>query len=277
MSEKDFTAKGAKDLAGLSYRQLNDWESRGAIPSGRSNPEGWRRFTAKEIFALMICGEIRQRYGIPVEKIRYVREFMMAEKADHLAVAVGLMEKGLTLYLLTDFAETFIINSDLEFADLMRNGYFRADHPNGFILLRLNDIVNKLGTALKQPELKPHDGVYRVKNEIDAMISVRNQAEVDVLQAIRSRKFDQISVKIKDWGISEIDAEGDVPPQQLVDENGKVIFSSERDFETLTVSRADGRITRARIKIPMKYSDEDNRPTVFVGIYRGKESESGNK
>jgi len=89
------------------------------------------------------------------------------------------------------------MDSDLEFADLMRNGYFRADHPESFILMRLNDIVNRLGSALKQPELKTHDAVYRVKDEIDAMISARNEAELDVLQAIRSRKFDQISVTIK--------------------------------------------------------------------------------
>jgi len=277
VENKGFTAKNAKELAGLSYRQLNDWESRGAIPSERDKAGAWRKFTAKEIFALMVCGEIRQRYGIPVEKIRFVREFMMAEKADHLAAAVRLMEKGLSLYLLTDFAETFIIDSDLEFADLMRNGYFRADHPESFIFMRLNDIVNKLGSALKQPELKRHDRVYRVQNEIDAMISVRDQPEVDVLQAIRSRKFDQISVTIKDWGISEINAEGDLPPEQLVDEKGKVILSSKCDFETFTVSRADGRIIRARRKIPMKYSAEDNRQALFVGIYRGKESESGNK
>ena len=183
---------------------------------------------------------------------------------------------GLFLPLNLQATAALHMDSDLEFADLMRNGHFRADHPENFILMRLNDIVNKLRSALKQPELKAHDGVYRVMNEIDAMTSVRNQAEVDVLQAIRSRKFDQISLTIKDWGISEISTESDIPHEQVMDENGKVVLADTRDFETFTVC-ADGRLIRARRKIPKKYTAEDNRTQLFAGIYRGKESESGNK
>jgi hypothetical protein len=122
---------------------------------------------------------------------------MMAEKPDHLAAAIRLMEKGLSLFYSLALPRHSSWTRTSEFADLMRNGYFRADHPESFILMRLNDIVNRLGSALKQPELKTHDAVYRVKDEIDAMISARNETELDVLQAIRSRKFDQISVTIK--------------------------------------------------------------------------------
>lgn len=273
--KKDFTAGDVKQLAGLSYRQLNDWEARGAMPSDRSRDGAWRKFTPKEIFALMVCGEIRQRYGIPVEKIRFVRDFMMAENADHLAAAIRLMEHGLAIYLLTDFGETFIMDSDLEFADLMQNGYFRADHPEAFVLIRLNDIVNRLLKALKTPlELKPHDGVYRVNAETLAAITVKTQTELDLLQAVRSREIDHVSVTVKPWGISEISSEGNIPPEQILEKDGTINLAPSGSFETFTISRADGKMVRARRKIPMKYSEEDNHPVMFVGVYREKKEDA---
>jgi hypothetical protein len=55
--KKGFTAKDAKELAGLSYRRLHDSESRGAMPSERDKAGAWRKFTAKELFALMVVGK----------------------------------------------------------------------------------------------------------------------------------------------------------------------------------------------------------------------------
>ena len=272
---KEFTAGDVKKLAGLSYRQLNDWESRGAIPSERPTEGSWRKFSAKELFAVMICSEIRQRYGIPVEKIRYVHDFMMTEKANHLAAAIRLMEYGLSVYLLTDFAETFMMDSDLDFADLLELGYFRADHPEAFILIRLNDIVNRLLQTLEEPlVLKPHDAFYRIKEEMDAAPTVKTQAELDLLQAVRSRNFDRITITLKDWGISEMSSEGDAESDEIQEADGKVILSSKRSFETFTVSRADGKMVRARRKIPVKYSEKDNRPVLFVYTYDEKSADS---
>ena len=128
-----FTAKDAKKLAGLSYRQLNDWDARGAVPAERDKEGGWRKFTAKQLFALMICNEIRRLYGTPVERLRFVRFFMMQEGADHLAAAIRLMAEGFHVFLLTDLKETFVMDSDLEFRDYMELGYFRVEETRPYL------------------------------------------------------------------------------------------------------------------------------------------------
>ena len=54
----------AKDLlfvAGLSYRQLNEWEAKGALPSQRETAE-WRRYTLTEAFVIAIAKTVRDSF-----------------------------------------------------------------------------------------------------------------------------------------------------------------------------------------------------------------------
>ena len=81
----------------------------------------------------LICNEIRRLYGTPVERLRFVRSFMMQEGADHLAAAIRLMAHGLHVFLLTDLKETFVMDSDLEFRDYMELGYFRVEETRPYV------------------------------------------------------------------------------------------------------------------------------------------------
>ena len=262
--EKPFTAKDAKDLAGLSYRQLNDWDSRDAIPGERKADRSWRKFTPKDLFILMVCAEIRRLYGVPVEKTRYIRNFMAKQDANHFAAAVQMMNMGLHVFLLTDFAKTFIMDSDLEFLDLMHHGYFRAERTTPFIFLRLNEIVNRLLGLMKDPiELKPNKTVYDSHFLMHA-ISVHTQPEMDLLRAVRSGKFDRIEIRVQDGLIRYIDTEGDVASEDVESRDDAVNLKHRNEYETLLVNRRDGKIVSARRKLPRKYSQSDS-DTLFVG------------
>lgn len=262
-----FTAKDANELAGLSYRQLNDWEAKGAVPADRDAEGGWRKFTPKQIFALMVCNEIRRLYGTPLEKLRFVSGVMMKDGANHLAAAVRLMKHGLHVFLLTDLEDTFVMDSDLEFADYMRHGYFRVEETRPYIFLRLNEVVNRLLAATTEPSpLKPHGGAYRVKDQVDAAITVRTTAEFELLHAVRNEKFDRVGVKLKGGEIRSLDAEGDIESGNLGLEDEAVTVKRLGQFENITIKRRDGQVVNARRVLPRKYSDEDNKPTVFVGI-----------
>ena len=50
----------------------------------------------------MVTKEIRDSYGVSVEKLQYVTDFMMKEDCDHLAAALRLMNCGLHVFHLTD-------------------------------------------------------------------------------------------------------------------------------------------------------------------------------
>ncbi len=274
--EARFTAKDANELAGLSYRQLNDWEAKGAAPADRDGEGGWRKFSPKQIFALMVCNEIRRLYGTPLEKLRFVSRFMMQDEANHLAAAIRLMKHGLHVFLLTDLEETFVMDSDLEFADYMRHGYFRVEETRPYIFLRLNEVVNRLLAATTEPApLKPHGGAYRVKNSVDAAITVHTAAEFELLQAVRSGRFDRVEVKLKGGLIRSLDAEGDIESGDLGLEDEAVTVARKGEFENITIKARDGQIVNARRTVPRKYSDEDNKPTIFAGISNPEAAPSG--
>jgi hypothetical protein len=157
-----FTASDVKEAAGLSYRQLNDWESKGALASNREGKAGWRKFSRREVFALMVCGEIRRRFGVSVESLRWIKDFMLQEGADHFRYAVETIGNyGFAVWLLTDLKETFVMDNDLELEDMLHHGYFRAEDSNGFILLQVNPLVNRLLQCHKPPiKLPIHDQSY---------------------------------------------------------------------------------------------------------------------
>ena len=108
MPERDkgriLTAGDLRRASDLSYRQMNDWDSKGALPGRRANKRDWRRFTPREVFAVAVLCELRKRFGVPLEKLTYVREFMLQPGADHLRAATRLMNQpGMGVCLLTDF------------------------------------------------------------------------------------------------------------------------------------------------------------------------------
>ena len=266
VEDRTFTAKDAKELAGLSYRQLNDWDARGAVPTERDKEGGWRKFTVKQLFALMICNEIRRLYGTPVERLQFVRSFMMREKANHLATAIRLMAHGLHVFLLTDLKETFVMDSDLEFTDYMEHGYFRVEETRPFVFFRLNEIVNRLTGAMKKPmQLKPRDGVYQQKAKLDAALAVRTLPEFHVLRALRSGKYDRVSVGIKQGRIRRVDVEGHVDNADYEDEGGTVTVKHEEEFENIAIKRTNGRVVNVTRSLPKRFSVEENAPVLFVG------------
>lgn len=266
--EKPFTAKDAKEMAGLSYRQLHDWESRDAIPSDRTRERKWRKFNNKQLFALVVCAEIRRLYGIPVEKIRFVSNFMAQEEANHFAAAVAMMSLGLHVFLMTDFETTFVMDSDLEFNDLMQHGFFRVKDTKPFIFLRLNEIVNRQLSMLEDPiEIEANDTVYNAIFRHKAL-GVHTQPELDLLQAVRSGEFDRIEVKLRDGMIRLIDTEGEVAPEDLNSADDAVSVKRTSEFETLVVNSRDGQVVSARRRLPKKYTKADNEHVVFAVVVK---------
>lgn len=263
--DRKYTARDVKNLAGLSYRQVNDWEAKGALPGGDDRGAGWRKFSPRDVFALMVCSAIRQRFGVPMEKVKFVHDFMHRDDADHLRAAVSMMNLGLTVYLLTDFGETFIMNSDLEFLDLMTHGFFRADCPQGYVFLRINDIVNRLLGALKEPvELRPSDAVYGQLAEAHASWTACTPAEMNLLRLVRERQHDQLTIRLKDGQIIRIETEGDVAPNEVHHVGDAVGVNQTEEFETVTLHRRGGNV-RARRKRPTPIKEDDNRRIFFGG------------
>ena len=145
MPQVEYTASDVRKMAGLSYRQINNWNSKGALPGEREGKEGWNKFSARDMFALMVCSKIRMQFHVPLESIKWIQSFMQQKGKEHLKAAIGLNADyfGCTVWLLTDCKTTFIMERDYKFEDMFNRGFFRDDGPEGYIFLKINPILNR--------------------------------------------------------------------------------------------------------------------------------------
>lgn len=248
--DQTYTAADLKRAAGLSYRQINEWDQKGVLPETRSGDAGWRRFSPRDIFALMVCSEIRRQFGVPVESLKWVRAWMLQDGADHLQAAAEIMSRGMAVVLLTDLRETFVMDSDLEIEDLLRLGYFRHEGSQGYLLIKLNPLVNRLLGCLKEPvTLSIHDKMYGLIRDIRGELSTRSQEELEVLRLLRSGDYRKVVVHLDDGVILRADTEAGVSEeeqQQLLE-----LWDGDR-VQTVTVTLHDGKVVNAARRKPVK-------------------------
>lgn len=235
------TAKDLREAADLSYRQVNDWDAKGALPGERGASGSWRRFTPREVFAIAVCSEIRKRFGVPVTKLGFVREFMLQEGADHFSAAVRLMAMlGVGVYLLTDLEETFILDSELEFIGELELGAFGGNDPEGYVFLKVNPIVNRLLACLKKPiHLECHGKGYEILREVRDIGKTRSREESRLLELLRTNRFDKAEITFRDGTAKTFRGTSRHNTTDL-DEIASLIESS--DYQRVTVTRTDGRI-----------------------------------
>lgn len=83
--QDDLTASDVFKLAGLTYRQINDWEKRaGIIDSERATSEGWRKFTTEEVIALAICARLREHLAISLESTGKIYQWLLSKRRNFI-------------------------------------------------------------------------------------------------------------------------------------------------------------------------------------------------
>ena len=237
--ERSFTAKNLEDLTDLTSRQVNDWDARGAIPHGRSGSKGWRKYSVREIFALVVCAELRRQFGIPVEKLKYITGEMLKEGMDDFGTATQWMALlGVDVWLVTDFSGLFMIDTELELIDVMENGGFRGAGTKGLIWLRLNDLVNRILSNLPDPiSLPTHGKGYELINEVRKQFGASNAREFRLLSDIRSGDYESIEVISKDGEVSRI-----ITKQRHETGANIAALLESKDFQSVMITKTNGSV-----------------------------------
>ena len=209
----------------------------------------------------MICSEVRKRYGTPLEKLVWLKSFMMQEEADHFHTAVRMMQHGLAVFIFTDLEKSFDMAADIAIADMLELGYCRYDHPHAFIFICVNPIVNKILAALKKPvRLEISDRVYKARWAANDKFRVQDDAELAVLDAMRDDDVKRFIVTARD---KEILLELEQELQEGTDLNTAV---GGHDFQTVTIKRHEGKNVRISRTMPKKISREKIRKLVAVQL-----------
>ena len=242
-----FGAKDLKRLAGITYRQLNDWESKGLIPDTREGEAQWRRFTLPQFFGLMVLAELRRRFDVRIEDLRWIGERLLREETKLLYEAAGkISAEGVPLILLTDLKTFFVIDTVTAVADFMASGQFAREPDSAFIMLKLNSLVQKLLAEFGvKMSLEEHGlGFEYRKDNIP-----QNPEEEKLLKLLRRADFRKLEVDLQKGEIRLITAEQVIPPDLVPDILGLI---KSPGYETLSVVKQDGKITEVRRKIPIK-------------------------
>ena len=74
INQKVLTSKDVKEVLGISYRQLNDWEVRGGLKSVfdramKQKTEGWRKFSVFDLLCLGVLKESK-KHGIAITSLK---------------------------------------------------------------------------------------------------------------------------------------------------------------------------------------------------------------
>jgi hypothetical protein len=245
--ESAHTASDVRDLSGLTYRMLHVWEKAGLLPE-RQTAGSWRRFTPREMFMLFVLVEFRRRFQVPLPKLKYVRDFMLQDGADHLSAAIDLMSiLGVPVYLATDFKAFFVMDSALEFQDLLQ----LTTLPDGVSMLHVNPIVKRILGALPDPiEIDDSHGAGRRHR---AVTQPQGNTEMQLLEILHLRRFDKVEIHMKKGLIHRFvfDQKREIDADRL----GEIL--NEHDFQKLEIQQLHGNIASITQRVTMLAEPDD--------------------
>jgi len=252
--ERDLRAKDVKDATGLSYRQLNDWESKGAVPNERKEKSKWRKFTAREVFVMSVCKEIRDSFKVPIESFGYIRSFMLQKGANHFEYSLRMMRMGFCVYLMTDLKEFFVMDTDLEFEDLFRLGVFRGDDPQSYIFIKVNPLVNRMLNMKNLSSIKINEEVYDSLHEFSQQSTTRTNEERELLKLIRNKAYKRITAHLKGAKIFQVDTEEELGEEFRSKQDKELLkIIKEKKYQTIFLQKHDNKIVRISRKSTIKY------------------------
>ncbi len=245
------TASLVRAATGLTYRQLNDWDAKGALPASTDRGHGWRRYTDREVFTIMICAEIRRRFGASLKLLARLRTEMLEASLDALDETLNQMisigEGGWFVTDLDDYADIF---PETRFELHIESVSF-LNAPNGaVILLKLDPLVHRL-LELLEPGLsipRHQDGLNELRAYRRAL-SVRSEEELEILELIRTGEFSKILIRLSDGKVRTVNTEREYGEQQR---HELMALLAEHDFQTLTLTKRDGKVVSVNQRLPRK-------------------------
>ena len=138
--DQQFTAKDVKALAGLEYWQLKDWDSRGVVGANRRDTSSWRKLSATQLIALVICAQLRDEYSIQVRHLRKLHQLLTGEASQDVRNHVCCSEP---VWMFTDLQTQAAIRRKSGLNEILASEFF-DDRAVGGICVNLTPIFNRV-------------------------------------------------------------------------------------------------------------------------------------
>ncbi|HXA18688.1 MAG TPA: hypothetical protein VN380_16965 [Thermoanaerobaculia bacterium] len=265
LSSRRFRASETARVVGLTYRQLRTLEERTGSAAPRQGKGEWNTYTFRNVFAILICVEIRDRFGVPLNRLTWLIDFMLQPGTDHFAYAHETIRKmGFAVFLLTDLKSVFHMGTDIDLEEMLQLGYFRHDEPEAYYLMKINPIINRILELTKHPEpLKVRSDFYQKMNKVDRLWRASNLEERDLLRFVRDRKNRSVKVQLNDAGeIMHFECEREEPSSSDI-----AALIAKDAFQTVEIKKRRGEVTLIRRRISREVrrnTDESGKRTLIV-------------
>lgn len=261
-----FRPKDLREQAGMSYRQLHHAETKGAAQADRETRGGWRLYSFQQVFVLLVCKALRDRFGIPIESLNWLTRTLLAEGADHFArVYTAMRDRGVAVLLITDLEKELRVEHDVDFADSMDFGDFRNDDARALIVLKLNPIINQILAMTTTPEpLHVTDQTYSQIAKARRMFKAETIAEAQVLAFLRDSANRTVKVFREGEQLlrAEIEREHDAPSNP----GDVAAMFTDRPFQRLEFVLRNGTVRSAHATFSEQLEKHDDDCLIAVQI-----------
>jgi DNA-binding transcriptional MerR regulator len=252
--ERPIRAKDLKSAAGMSYRQLNEWEAKGALPSQRETAD-WRRYTLTEAFVITIAKAVRDAFGTPLDLLSWLTRSLLDLPNDPLRWAVAKMrDHHMSLFLRTDLKSYVWLGTDIDLGDEFEAGAGRSEDVEPTILLQLNPIVNRFLRLTKTPDPLPitHE-FYAEIEETRRMEVAQTLEEIHVLSLLRLKDVKSIKVTKKNDEIemAELEYQIRAKDHRATSQTVKRMLD-ELPWGEVSATKADDGLTNIRKKVQVR-------------------------
>jgi DNA-binding transcriptional MerR regulator len=261
-----FRPKDLREQAGMSYRQLHHAETKGAAQADRETRGGWRQYSFQQVFVLLVCKALRERFGIPVDALGWLTKTLLAQGEDHFArVYTAMRERGLAFLLITDLEQELRIQHDVDFADVVDAGDFRNDDSRALIVLKLNPIVNQVLAMTTTPEpVRVSEQTYKQIAKARRVFRAETVGEAQVLGFLRDTR--NRTVKVYREGAEIIRAEIERERDASSTPNDLAAMFAERPYQRLEFVLRGGSVRAAQQSFTERLALSDDDCLIAVQV-----------
>ena len=255
--DRSYTSKDLEKIAGISYRMLNDWDSKGLLPSGCERKKGqWRSFDVSELLIILVMGEMRNQYGIKLESLKWLSEKMAKKGEDYFTMVTQvLIDAAPPVLLMTDFKTFWSISPPIpasdDFMNLFLDSENESENRSGVVIIKLNPLINQIFKLMNVPvQFKTNTEFYKLKTEFLKMRTVNKRAEFELLQIVRDGSYSKVEVHLKNGEIVQTK-----PVSKKKSRDIKEIESwlKNMEFGSLSLKMQDGKVVRVIEEGSIKY------------------------
>lgn len=220
-------------VAETSYRAINVWSEYGLLEDMRDKSSEWRRFSVRNLLWIELIVKLRM-FGIPLEKIKKAKDTLFFTQLGHkpyplfeFYIALVLMGNDVKLIMYPCGEAHLLTEKQLKTQD-------ELFYSGSYLTINFNEIVQKV---FKRP--------FAQKEKI--FTEILTEPEMQVINAIRDNRFENIEIKMNDGKIALIEATEPIALHARLSD-----LLKDKQYQEINIKQQKGNVVSIKRRIKTK-------------------------